>query len=70
MIRRERRETQQSFPNTEPKPVFPNMQRIKWPFSSVAEVPLALTGERGYMVYPNSLEVLADTDSAFALQFD
>ena len=50
-------------------PVFPNMQVMKWPFP-IADVPVSLAADGGYMVAPNSLEVLADADLMFSSQFD
>jgi len=49
-------------------PAFPKIT-MKWPFL-IAEVPLSLTGETGYMLYPNGVEVLADVDRRFTLQFN
>ncbi|OEU07023.1 hypothetical protein FRACYDRAFT_278016 [Fragilariopsis cylindrus CCMP1102] len=48
---------------------FPKMQTTVWPFPP-AVVPDSLTGDRGYMLYPNSIEVLAAYDNTFASRFD
>ena len=48
---------------------FPKMQTAVWPFPP-AVVPDSLTGDRGYMLYPNSIEVLAAYDNTFASRFD
>ena len=48
---------------------FPKMQTMVWPFLP-AVVPDSLTGDRGYMLYPNSIEVLAAYDNTFASRFD
>mmetsp|Transcript_49655 Transcript_49655/g.56233 ORF Transcript_49655/g.56233 Transcript_49655/m.56233 type:complete len:246 (+) Transcript_49655:109-846(+) len=42
---------------------------MMWPFL-IAEVPLSLTAETGYMLYPNGVEVLADVDRRFTIQFN